>query len=55
MFHANIVQIVKSCYKIKINYRESKSCFCGVLLRYCHYDIYEKPFCHSNTAITVRQ
>ena len=25
--HANIVQRVKSCYKIKINYRESKSCF----------------------------
>ena len=27
--HANIVQRVKSCYKIKINYRESKSCFYG--------------------------
>ena len=25
--HANIVQMVKMCYKIKINYRESKSCF----------------------------
>ncbi len=23
--HANIVQVVKTCYKIKINYRESKS------------------------------
>ena len=31
--HANIVQRVKSCYKIKINYRESKSCFCVVLLQ----------------------
>ena len=27
--HTNIVQRVKSCYKIKINYRESKSCFYG--------------------------
>ena len=27
--HANIVQRVKSCYKIKINSRESKSCFMG--------------------------
>ena len=25
--YANIVQAVKSCYKIKINSRESKSCF----------------------------
>ena len=25
--HANIVQEVKTCYKIKISYRESKSCF----------------------------
>ena len=30
--HANIVQVVKTCYKIKINYRESKSCFYGVLV-----------------------
>ena len=29
--HANIVQRVKSCYKIKIDSRESKSCFYGVL------------------------
>ena len=27
--HANIVQEVKTCYKIKINSRESKSCFYG--------------------------
>ena len=27
--HANIVQRVKSCYKIKINSGESKSCFYG--------------------------
>ena len=29
--HANIVQRVKSCYKIEINSRESKSCFYGVM------------------------
>uniref|UniRef100_UPI0025FCA654 hypothetical protein n=1 Tax=Prevotella sp. TaxID=59823 RepID=UPI0025FCA654 len=29
--HANIVQRVKSCYKIKIGFRESKSCFYGIL------------------------
>ena len=34
--HANIVQVVKSCYKIKINYRESKSCFYRVLQHKSH-------------------
>ena len=34
--HANIVQMVKSCYKIKINSRESKSRFYGVLLSKQH-------------------
>ena len=34
--HANIVQMVKNCYKIKINYRESKSRFYGVLLSKQH-------------------
>ncbi len=33
---ANIVQRVKSCYKIKINYRESKSCFYGFLQHKSH-------------------
>ena len=31
--HANIVQVVKSCYKIKINSRESKSRFYGKRIR----------------------
>ena len=31
--HANIVQVVKTCYKIKINSRESKSCFYGKRIR----------------------
>ena len=34
--YANIVQRVKSCYKIKINYRESKSCFYGFLQHKSH-------------------
>ena len=32
--YANIVQAVKRCYKIKIDYRDFCCCFCGVLLRY---------------------
>lgn len=31
--HANIVQAVKTCYKIKNGYRDSFGCFCVVLLR----------------------
>ena len=34
--HANIVQAVKTCYKIKINYRESKSCFYGFFQHQSH-------------------
>ena len=34
--HANIVQRVKTCYKIKINSRESKSCFYGFLQHKSH-------------------
>ena len=30
--HANIVQRVKTCYKIKIDYRGLGCCFYGVLL-----------------------
>ena len=30
--HANIVQMVKMCYKIKIDYRVPVCCFYGVLL-----------------------
>ena len=35
-YHANIVQRVKSCYKIKINYRESKRCFYGFFQHKSH-------------------
>ena len=34
--YANIVLAVKTCYKIKINYRESKSCFYGFFQHQSH-------------------
>ena len=52
--HANIVQVVKTCYKIKINYRESKSCFYGVLLCKQHPRITIETLLQSNSA-TIRQ
>ena len=51
--HANIVQVVKMCYKIKINYRESKSCFYGVLLCKQHPSLTIAPLLHYNSA-TIR-
>ena len=51
--HANIVQVVKTCYKIKINYRESKSCFYGVLLCKQHPSLTIAPLLHYNSA-TIR-
>ena len=47
--HANIVQVVKTCYKIKINYRESKSCFYGVLLCKQHPSLTIAPLLHYNS------
>ena len=51
--HANIVQRVKSCYKIKINSRESKSCFYGVMLCKQHQCLTIVPLLQSNSA-TIR-
>ena len=51
--HANIVQVVKMRYKIKINYRESKSCFYGVLLCKQHPSLTIAPLLHYNSA-TIR-
>ena len=51
--HANIVQAVKNCYKIKINYRESKSRFYGVLLSKQHQCLTIAPLLQSNSA-TIR-
>ena len=52
--HANIVQRVKSCYKIKIDSRESKSCFYGVLLCKQHPRHTIEPLLHCESA-TIRQ
>ena len=51
--HANIVQRVKMCYKIKINSRESKSCFYGVLLSKQHPCLTIAPLLQSNSG-TIR-
>ena len=51
--HANIVQRVKTCYKIKINSRESKSCFYGVMLSKQHQYLTIVPLLQSNSA-TIR-
>ena len=51
--HANIVQVVKTCYKIKINSRESKSCFYGILLSKLHQCLTIAPLLQSNSA-TIR-
>ena len=51
--HANIVQRVKICYKIKINYRESKSCFYGILLSKQHQCLTIVPLLQYNSA-TIR-
>ena len=51
--HANIVQVVKTCYKIKINSRESKSCFYGVLMCKQHPSLTIAPLLHYNSA-TIR-
>ena len=51
--HANIVQRVKSCYKIKIDSRESKSRFYGVLLSKQHQCLTIVPLLQYNSA-TIR-
>ena len=47
--HANIVQRVKSCYKIKIGFRDLSCCFCVVLLHLWHPDLSIQPLLHSNS------
>ena len=51
--HANIVQRVKTCYKIKINSRESESRFHGVLLCKQHQCLTIAPLLQYNSA-TIR-
>ena len=52
--HANIVQRVKMCYKIKIDSRDLVCCFYGVLLCKQHPSHTIAPLLHSNSA-TIRQ
>ena len=44
---------VKTCYKIKIDYRDLDCCFYGVLLRKQHPRLTTKPLLHSDSA-TIR-
>ena len=48
LFYANIVHVVKKCYKIKIDYRDLKRRFCSVLnCSLPHFQSF-KPFLPSN-------
>ena len=51
--YANIVQRVKTCYKIKIDYRVLVCCFYGILLSKQRLSLTIKPLLHSNSA-TIR-
>ena len=53
MSHANITQMVKSCYKIKICFRDFSCRFSGVLPRCWPYNIQEKPLLRSDSG-TIR-
>ncbi len=48
--HANIVQRVKTCYKIKIDYRVLGCCFYGVLLCKQHPHLTIKPLLQPDSA-----
>ena len=52
--YANIVQRVKTCYKIKIDYRDLDCCFYGVMLCKQRPSITIAPLLQSNSA-TIRQ
>ncbi len=51
--HANIVQRVKTCYKIKIDSGGLGGCFYGVMLRKQHLCLTIAPLLHTNSA-TIR-
>ena len=53
--HANIVQRVKSCYKIKIDYRVLDCCFYGVTLCKQHPSLTIAPLLHSNSSTIIIQ
>ena len=47
--YANIVQTVKTCYKIKIDYRVLVCCFYGILLSRQRLSLTIKPLLHSDS------
>lgn len=47
--NANIAQRVKTCYKNKIDYRESSGGFCRIMQGWKHSKISIEPLLHSNT------
>ena len=51
--HANIVQVVKTCYKIKNDYRVLVCCFYGVLQYEQYLSLTIKPLLQSDSA-TIR-
>ena len=51
--NANIVLRVKSCYKIKIDYRVQICCFYGVMMCRQHTRLTTKPLLQSNSG-TIR-
>ena len=53
--HANIVQRVKTCYKIKIDSRDLDCSFYGVLLHKQHPSLTIAPLLHSNSATFIMQ
>ena len=53
VLHANIVQRVKTCYKIKIDYRVLDCCFYGVLPCKQHPRLTTMPLLYSDSA-TIR-
>ena len=53
--HANIVQRVKTCYKIIIDSGDLCCCFCGVLLRYWHLRLTIKPLLHAESSAFIVQ
>ena len=53
--HANIVQRVKTCYKIKIDSRVQVCCFYGVLLCKQHTCLTIAPLLHSNSGTFIMQ
>ena len=51
IWDANIVQRVKTCYKIKIDYRDFQSCFSRILKRLTNQYILIEPLLQSDSAI----